>query len=220
MNRMVAALADGVGHDERGTPFQVRAGVTWVASDALSVYPVDTRRLFACRAERLEAPTEAPQTKRRTNPRRIAFTESAHRALIRLITETWDGTESGGALLGFLADDGVVVITDACGPSDAAVRTPISIKHDLDRFLAFAPWHLRGYGEVVGDWHTHPSGGAEPSDRDLRGWAGWIRKALGFHVGMIVTRRSVWLGDEPRLHAWIATRENGLPSYTRAPVVA
>jgi integrative and conjugative element protein (TIGR02256 family) len=176
--------------------------------------------LVRARAERLEAETEAPQTKRPTSPRRIAFTESANRALIRLITETWDGTESGGALLGFLADNGVVVIADACGPSDAAERTPTSIKHDLDRFLAFPPWHLRGYGEVVGDWHTHPCGGVAPSDGDMRGWAGWIRKAVGYHVGLIVTRGSVWLGDEPRLHAWIATRENGQPSYIRAPFVA
>jgi hypothetical protein len=50
----------------------------------------------------------------------------------------------------------------------------------------------------------------------MRGWAGWIRKDLGFHVGVIVTRGSVWLGNEPRVHAWVVTRENGQPSYTRA----
>lgn len=52
LRRMVVALADGVGHDERGAPFEVTAGVTWVASDALVGYPVRTRRLFGRGGER------------------------------------------------------------------------------------------------------------------------------------------------------------------------
>src|SRR5262249_34743871 len=124
--------------------------------------------LLRAQAEHLEASTEAPRTKHSTSPRAIAFTDPAHRELIRQIMETWDGTESGGALSGFLSVDGVVVITDACGPSDTAERTPTSIRHDWDRFLTFAPWHLRGYGEVVGDWHTHPGADAAASDSDMR----------------------------------------------------
>jgi hypothetical protein len=56
MNMMVVALADGVGHDEGGNPFRVKAGITHVASDSLASYPGRTRRLFGRSGQRPRGP--------------------------------------------------------------------------------------------------------------------------------------------------------------------
>lgn len=80
--------------------------------------------------------------------------------------------ETGGVLVGYWSADGrQVVIVDIVGPGPGA-------KHSKTSFCPDGSFHIeeveRIYntsGRVVtylGDWHTHPTGGNTPSDRDQR----------------------------------------------------
>jgi integrative and conjugative element protein (TIGR02256 family) len=77
--------------------------------------------------------------------------------------------ETGGLLTGYATDDGELVITGAVGPGPNAI-------HERYRFVPDYDFHecelARLYSEsgrrlqYLGDWHTHPGGGATLSDTD------------------------------------------------------
>lgn len=82
-----------------------------------------------------------------------------------------DGRETGGLLLGQLCADHVHV-RYAGGPGPGAVRTPTRFLRDLQhaQALAAAAWQLDG-SVWIGEWHTHPAAGPDPSPRDLLTYA-------------------------------------------------
>jgi integrative and conjugative element protein (TIGR02256 family) len=91
-------------------------------------------------------------------------------ALDELLREArrWPLRETGGALLGWRGD-GEAVIASVLGPGPSA-------RHGLRSFEPDAEWqneqgrrHYRESGRTIaylGDWHSHPHGGATPSDQD------------------------------------------------------
>lgn len=79
-----------------------------------------------------------------------------------------DGRETGGLLLGQLRTDHVLV-RYAGGPGPDATRAPTRFLRDLKhaQALADAAWQL-DCSVWIGEWHTHPTAGPEPSPCDLR----------------------------------------------------
>jgi integrative and conjugative element protein (TIGR02256 family) len=95
-------------------------------------------------------------------------------ALVEKMTTEAERTtplETGGVLLGYLASGGDIVAVAAIGPGPKAT-------HRRRRFEPDSSWQreqiAREYeasGRVhtyLGDWHSHPGGGATPSRRDER----------------------------------------------------
>lgn len=92
-------------------------------------------------------------------------------ALYDLLAEAnrWRLRETGGALLGW-RDGSNYVVHRVLGPGPNA-------KHGLSSFEPDAAWQAeegkRIYSEsgrttaYVGDWHSHPRGGAQPSKQDI-----------------------------------------------------
>jgi integrative and conjugative element protein (TIGR02256 family) len=79
--------------------------------------------------------------------------------------------ETGGVLLGWGVEGDEVVVADAIGPGARAV-------HRRHRFEPDSRWQRREITEAyersgrvhryLGDWHSHPGGGSNPSGRDRR----------------------------------------------------
>jgi proteasome lid subunit RPN8/RPN11 len=81
----------------------------------------------------------------------------------------------------------------------------------MDRYQRIASGYEGTGLRMVGLWHEHPSGNAEPSETDLRSWdAGTWFTDDGAFLGVIVATRL----DDPNpytclsVHAW--TCENGV----------
>jgi integrative and conjugative element protein (TIGR02256 family) len=80
-------------------------------------------------------------------------------------------TETGGALFGYVADDGTVVIERATRPGPAARHRPTSFRPDraaIQRDIEAVIAESDGRRYLVGEWHTHPLGPPRPSSRDCR----------------------------------------------------
>lgn len=98
---------------------------------------------------------------------------AAYRAMCRGAAR-WERKETGGVLLGYWASKSAVVITRAIGPGPRA-------EHGISRFVPDHEFHEQAIereytrsGRTIiylGDWHTHPGGGASLSALD--------RKTLG-----------------------------------------
>jgi|SRR6185369_4030738 len=94
------------------------------------------------------------------------------KALSALVTEGRRSypKETGGNLLGYWSAEHEAVVTHIIGPGPAAVHSPV-------RFEPDANWQAEQIGlfydafdgrlTYLGDWHTHPSGPAFPSDLDV-----------------------------------------------------
>jgi integrative and conjugative element protein (TIGR02256 family) len=114
----------------------------------------------------------------------VAISRAAWDAIGR---EIGDGLESGGVLLGERAPDGSFLISDASGPGEGAARTSHAIRHDLDRYRRIAACSERAGLRMLGIWHEHPGGSAEPSETDLRSWNAAAELADdGMFLGVIV----------------------------------
>lgn len=100
---------------------------------------------------------------------RLRVAEGACELIHSIAAARTDGLETGGALFGF--DDGPtgdLLVTEATGPGPAAVHEPTRFERDLDYTHRQAlEIYERTRAEWVGEWHTHPSGGLEPSPVDL-----------------------------------------------------
>jgi integrative and conjugative element protein (TIGR02256 family) len=79
--------------------------------------------------------------------------------------------ETGGVLLGWRASTAEVVVTDVVGPGPAAEHHGIWFRPDADWQQEQIDARYSQSGRTVtylGDWHTHPNGGAALSRKDLR----------------------------------------------------
>ncbi|WP_355705775.1 Mov34/MPN/PAD-1 family protein [Microbacterium sp. Bi98] len=75
------------------------------------------------------------------------------------------GYETGGILLG---DSDPLRLTVAGGPGPGAVRTKSFFLRDLQYSQNLAAQEAaRSGAKWVGEWHTHPTGPAHPSPKDL-----------------------------------------------------
>lgn len=130
----------------------------------------------------------------------------AEQRIRELAAESADGREIGGILLGRGPDaDGVITVEQVGDPGPAAERQPDFFLRDLDhaRELAAAAWN-DSEAVWVGDWHTHPSGPATPSNRDLVTYAGLLADpelAFVTFVSIIVIPDPDW--TSPRLLTWV-----------------
>ena len=87
--------------------------------------------------------------------------------------------EQGGILLGAYRKEGleVVGLTEAA-PTDERALTRFVRQDPAHQAAATAAWKESG-GQLtmVGEWHTHPFGGPEPSPTDRRTWGSAVRRS-------------------------------------------
>jgi proteasome lid subunit RPN8/RPN11 len=113
------------------------------------------------------------------------------------------GVESGGLLLGLPPMDGSlqdaaaqIWLIDASGP-DRAAGEQGAAHVNLDWEAASHQRYFR-HGdsvELVGDWHSHPGGDAEPSLGDFKGWARAHQMRRCPWVGLLWYRQGGWAAD-------------------------
>lgn len=104
---------------------------------------------------------------------RVAIPPEVERVIRTFARESKDGNETGGILLGRGPDQsGVIDIVQAGDAGPAAVRQPRLFSRDTAHAEALASeaWR-RERAEWVGEWHTHPEAGPEPSELDLASYA-------------------------------------------------
>ena len=142
---------------------------------------------------------------------RAATIEIAPRArdrIRRLASESSDGRETGGILLGRGPDDAGVVRVEIAGDhGPAADRRPDFFLRDLAhaRALADEAWQ-QSRAIWVGEWHTHPTGARAPSASDLSTYTRLLAaSALEFEsfVSIIVIPDAVDGWANPRLWPWL-----------------
>jgi integrative and conjugative element protein (TIGR02256 family) len=79
-------------------------------------------------------------------------------------------TETGGPLVGYISNDGALVVTHANGPGPRAELEFRSVLIDGVAAQQFCDNLARlsdGKLDYVGDWHCHPGFSLLPSDQDL-----------------------------------------------------
>ena len=111
----------------------------------------------------------------------VTLSESALLAINTEASASADGLETGGILLGH--DLAVRMhVTVAGGPGPEATRRKTRFLRDLKYARSLADEAYDRDGSVwIGEWHTHPSGPAEPSPFDLSTYSNHLADdALGF----------------------------------------
>ena len=91
-------------------------------------------------------------------------------AVIRAEVRLSPKTETGGALVGYLAREGTLVITNACGPGPRADLGRTSVMIDGQHAAAFCTRMYKDSGgrlDYVGDWHRHPAFSLAASEQDI-----------------------------------------------------
>jgi integrative and conjugative element protein (TIGR02256 family) len=122
-----------------------------------------------------------------------------------------DGLETGGILLGRgPSPRGLIDVIDAGDPGPDAMRRPDSFMRDLAhaQALADSAWQ-ESHAIWIGEWHTHPKTGAEPSSRDFVTYAELLTEPeLQFtvFVSIIVTPGPDSDWADPTLTAWLVAR--------------
>ena len=99
----------------------------------------------------------------------IWIPERLREAMIALAGEAYPN-ETGGVLVGYDAGNGLVV-TDITGPGPAAQHEPAAFTPDAAYQEAEVARLYRNSGRLhtyLGDWHSHPDGGATLSAKDKR----------------------------------------------------
>lgn len=80
--------------------------------------------------------------------------------------------ETGGALMGYISQDGSnLIVTDVIGPGPRARHTKTSFSPDLKYQYDAIEGIYRRSGRLhtfIGDWHTHPEGSTALSSKDRR----------------------------------------------------
>lgn len=79
--------------------------------------------------------------------------------------------ETGGMLLGYVANNGESVVTDIIGPGLKAKHGRFNFTPDGEYQQFFLEKHFsetEGRETYLGDWHTHPKGEPYPSHLDRR----------------------------------------------------
>lgn len=111
----------------------------------------------------------------------VRVRRSALQLIVSESAASIDGTETGGLLLGF-AELGQIEILHAGGPGPAARRAAATFDRDLHHAqqIAADAWE-EDRSQWIGEWHTHPHGPLEPSDRDVHSYQTHLRDPdLGF----------------------------------------
>jgi integrative and conjugative element protein (TIGR02256 family) len=141
---------------------------------------------------------------------RIVLAREARETISGLAQASADGRETGGILLGRGPDDdGVIEVVEAGDPGPNAERQKDFFLRDLEhaRRLAARAWE-RDRAQWVGEWHTHPCSGPQPSSRDLATYAlllGHAELRFAAFISIIVTPHAVEGCDEPLLVTWVLT---------------
>jgi len=80
--------------------------------------------------------------------------------------------ETGGYLIGRRRGVHLEILSATYqGAHDIATRTSFDRADRAHTAQAVAAWRADdGLSDVVGDWHSHPTGAASPSGTDLRAW--------------------------------------------------
>ncbi len=132
----------------------------------------------------------------------------ALRTIKREARASKDGNETGGILLGFGGNTDAVV-TQAGGPGPNARRERTFFRRDLEHAerLAEIAFGIDG-SQWIGDWHTHPGGGTEPSSTDLEAYRRILKEdpSLAAFITIIVDPGTA--DDSARLSPWLVTMES------------
>lgn len=142
----------------------------------------------------------------------LEVSPNARAAIERLATESADGRETGGILLGRGPDSAGLVCVEIAGDAGPnAKRHRAFFSRDLAhaRALARSAWD-QSRAVWVGEWHTHTFGPPEPSQRDLATYAHLLEAPqLEFQVfvSIIVAAGSHNNWDDPVPHSWLIARE-------------
>lgn len=79
--------------------------------------------------------------------------------------------ETGGMLVGYIADDGTPVVTSIIGPGPGATHKRFKFVPDgafQQSLLEMHYWETNGRETYIGDWHTHPKGSPSLSFLDRK----------------------------------------------------
>jgi integrative and conjugative element protein (TIGR02256 family) len=163
---------------------------------------------------------------------RVALTPSARDQLVGYARASEDGREVGGIVVAVVDRPGLIAVTDIgpCGPR--AVREPGSLRPDGDHDIALSDAlveQLRGGICEVGQWHTHPAGGARPSTPDMRRSASLLphlqqqAPRLSCFLDLIVTAHPGrdafgargW--RRPNVAAWVTRYDDGRGGFVCEP---
>lgn len=102
--------------------------------------------------------------------------------------------ETGGILLGMRRGPHLDVI-DLTWPGPEDIRTPTRfVRQDPShQELATKAWHSSDRRVTcVGEWHTHPSGAANPSMLDRRAWNSVAQQANGSACAFVIVSPRGW----------------------------
>jgi integrative and conjugative element protein (TIGR02256 family) len=80
------------------------------------------------------------------------------------------GVETGGPLVGYVANNHMLIVTDASGPGPRAKLERYGVTIDGEHAQKFCDKSLRksdGLFDYVGDWHKHPGISLKPSGQDV-----------------------------------------------------
>lgn len=140
----------------------------------------------------------------------IRVLSSAAAAIVAEATASADGNETGGILLGQDHGD-TITVTVAGGPGPAAIRTRDRFTRDLGHAQALADAaYDRDNSVWIGEWHTHPTGQAEPSPIDLSTYCAHLADGeLGFEhfVALIAVPCAAHGWSEVHLVPWLVTSD-------------
>jgi integrative and conjugative element protein (TIGR02256 family) len=154
----------------------------------------------------------APEAARRLSDMRttlIRLAAVAADTIQREAPASVDGSETGGILLGHDLDEAIAV-TIAGDPGPNAARRPDGFLRDLAHARQLADEAYERDGSVwIGEWHTHPSSPATPSDIDMNTYGKLlVDPDLAFTriLSIIVTACPVHGWSELTLVPWLIDR--------------
>lgn len=138
---------------------------------------------------------------------RVEIPEPVLDCVGRLAGVSADGRETGGILLGHgPSPNGLISVTQVGDHGPAAERRADFFLRDLhhSRRLAARAWIADG-SDWIGEWHTHPIGGPQPSPRDLRTYDRILTEtsAIRVFLALILTPAPDEGWAEPLMNHWL-----------------
>lgn len=139
----------------------------------------------------------------------VTIASHAFNAIGQEVIRRTDGAETGGILLGHVAEPARIEVSIAGGPGPNALHEARRFVRDLTyaQTLAERAW-ADEQAQWVGEWHTHPNGDPRPSEADLASYLRHLHDPeLGFEqfLSLIVALAP---DQQPLLTAWIITRDS------------
>jgi hypothetical protein len=134
----------------------------------------------------------------------VNLTLDAERAIRRELFLA-DRVETGGGLFVRPGNAGHLSAWISLANGAARNRDRYSMSLDTDelkRVESARAWLHRTNETLIGEWHLQPES-SEPSDTDLRGWRGHLKRTMPYYIAMIVNERSVQNGGGLTFHAWV-----------------